>query len=85
MRSCHDCHCSPAVAALAYVALAYLFTCIGYLAVVHCGGVGSPFNDSLTPEQREIKKRSAHTRSRIFWGALLVSVLVLAVLRPLRR
>ena len=78
------CYCSRTVAVLAYAALAYLMACIGYMAVVKCGPVGSPFGDSLTPEQIAIKKESAGSRSKIFWMSLLVATLILVLVRPLR-
>lgn len=77
-------YCSPLVAVVAYVALAYAMSCIGYLIVVKCANVGSPFNDSLTSEQKTVKAKSAGTRSQIFWSCLLLSIVVLVAVRPLR-
>lgn len=80
----HRCGCSRPVAALAYVALAYLMACLAYVAVVRCAGIGTPFRDSLTAEQLALKRESARARATIFWGGLGTAAAVLTVLRPLR-
>ena len=88
MRRCegpclsHCVRCSPATAALAYVALAYTLASLGYLVMTR--RFGTPFVDSLTPAQRELKARSAARRRDAFLTAALLATALLLVLRPLR-
>ena len=74
--------CPTPVAWLAYAALAYVITSILYLLLTR--RVGTPFSDSLTDEQGAIKAAAAGVRRRIFLASLAVSVLLLALTRPLR-
>ena len=78
------CYCTPVVAALAYAALAYAMACAGYLLIVRCSGIGTPFRDSLTPRQEAIKDESARTRAYTFGVAVAVAVLILLLMRPIR-
>lgn len=74
--------CPPHVVILGYAAFAYALACIGYLALTR--NIGTPFLDSLTDEQRAIKRASATVRGRAFVTAGLVSVVILSVCRPFR-
>lgn len=65
---------------LAYLMSAYCMATIGYL--VGTANIGTPFKDSLSPEQLEIKKKSADQRSRIFINGLVVSMLILYLWKP---
>lgn len=80
-------HCSRARAAtrvLAAAAVVYASASLAYLAVVRLAGVGTPFMDSLTPEQRTILSRSKRTRGAIFLASLLACGLAaLAIARVL--
>ena len=76
--------CSPPVTGLAYVSIAYTLACVLYLVLVRWTNVGTPFHDSLWPEQIAIKKQSARKRAVIFWTSVALAVALLAVLRPLR-
>lgn len=77
------CSCPMHVTVLAYLALAYTGASIGYLLMTR--DIGTPFADSLTEHQREIKKQSSSVRKSAFYRALGITVLVLAMWRPLRR
>lgn len=55
-----------------------------YLVLTACLRVGRPFADSLTPEQRHIKRKSAQVRGVVFGVSLAVLLATLAYLRPLR-
>lgn len=55
------------------IAIAYFVACCFYLIATR--GLGTPFNDSLTPEQVQIKKESAAKRSKIFMASFAVSSL----------
>lgn len=75
--------CGPLTGGLAYFALAYLLASVLYLIITRAC-VGTPFNDSLSAEQREIKASSARDRKRIFFVSILLAILMLALTRPLR-
>lgn len=61
--------------ASSFVALVYGIACILYLLIVCVYRVPSPFADSLTDEQRDLKRRSAKTRLRVFILALLLATM----------
>lgn len=78
--------CSRATAILAYAALWYLAISAIYLVVTQadgCFGIGTPFKDSLSDEQRDILAESKRTRRRVFCAAAVASALVLLLWRPL--
>ena len=84
MLVCHTTwRCSTPVTVLAYAALAYTLACVGYLLLTR--SYGTPFDDTLTDEQRAVKRASAQARAKAFWSSLVVSSLVLALWRPLSR
>jgi hypothetical protein len=60
---------------MAYAMAIYTLASIYYLA--RSRSVGTPFNDSLTEEQKRIKKESADVRKQLFVeGVALAAVLV---------
>ena len=75
--------CRPEVLVLAYVALVYLVASVTYL-VVTLSFVGTPFKDSLTPEQRAIKKQSSTQRMGVFLVSVLFAIAIVTAWRPLR-
>lgn len=79
----HCYRCSASVGLLAYASLAYVGACVGYLLLTR--NAGTPFYDSLTVEQRALKRRSAERRGNAFALSLLASAAGLAVWRPLAR
>jgi hypothetical protein len=78
------CYCSYPVAALAYVALIYLMSCVSYLIMVKYRKIGTPFTDSLTSAQLSLKQCSANTRMRIFRDSVILSIITLVITKPLR-
>ena len=78
---CTRWQCPAHVALLAYAALAYTMACVGYLLITR--SYGTPFDDTLTEDQRAVKRASAEARAQAFWSALVVSAVVLALWRPL--
>lgn len=80
---CKLCSTTPyphAQKVLAYVASAYLLASAVYL--LSTVWIGTPFRDSLTDEQRRIKKNAACVRGASFGAGLALSILVLALWRP---
>jgi hypothetical protein len=66
---------------LAVIAFLYIFASAWYM--INTRNIGTPFNDSLTPQQIQIKKESADIRGKIFyqgitWGAI-VGILILII------
>ena len=76
-------HDGATVQLLAYATLTYALASVVYLIITSCANVGTPFTDSLWPEQLAIKKKSARTRAAIFWASAGASAAVLAIWRPL--
>ena len=65
---------------LAYTMAAYFFSSIYYLIVSRF--VGTPFYDSLTKKQEEIKNKSVKTRRNIFYQGMIISLLGLIFFKP---
>lgn len=65
---------------LAYTMAAYFFSSIYYLIVSRFAG--TPFYDSLTKKQEEIKNKSVKTRRNIFYQGMIISLLGLIFFKP---
>lgn len=76
------CRCPRSAILLANVALVYLVTSALYL--VRTQSLGTPFADSLTAEQRDLKRTAAHTRGSIFKSSAAVAALAIWAIGPLR-
>lgn len=76
------CYCSPVVAGLAYIAIAYMGASVIYLVIVALMGFRTPFKDSLSEEQRCILKRAKRNRGAAFAAGILIMVLLLLATRP---
>ena len=60
---------------LAYASAIYTIASIFYL--VRTRSIGTPFNDSLSEEQKQIKKQSAYERKSIFVQGIVLACLLL--------
>ena len=90
-----DCHgpclphcltpCPRIVQWTANAAVAYLLACVTYLVLARCTNVGTPFLDSLTQEQRELKAKSSLVRGTLFAHSLAVSTIVVVAGQALGR
>ena len=67
---------------LAYAMIAYVSGCIYYF--IRTRYIGTPFNDSLTPTQRVVKKQSANTRRNIFYQGMGLSIIILYLFKPFK-
>tara|TARA_B100001093_G_C26366541_1_gene816847 strand:- start:302 stop:499 length:198 start_codon:yes stop_codon:yes gene_type:complete len=47
--------------------------------------VGTPFKDSLTEEQLEIKKKSVKIRKNIFYQGFFLGLIALILLQPFKK
>ena len=65
---------------LAYLFTAYVMASVFYMAATAC--MGTPFKDSLSLAQRQIKQQAAAARGRIFMYGLLGGALVLYLTQP---
>ena len=65
---------------LAYAMSIYTIASIYYF--IRTRSVGTPFKDSLTEEQKKIKKESAKKRSNIFYQGVGLAFLSLIIFRP---
>ena len=81
----HCYRCSPVTVGFAYLALGYLITSVVYLLWTALAAWGTPFLDSLTPEQRVVLESSKAQRRAAFLVGTLVATVVLCVLRPFSR
>lgn len=65
---------------LAYIMLSYCFACIYYLIMTR--DIGTPFNDTLNPIQRQIKAKSAKQRKKIFMNGLIIGIIIIFLTKP---
>lgn len=68
---------------LASIALVYLIACVWYL--VGTRFLSTPFADSLSQEQRAIKKAEGNKRGMIFGSGLVVGFIALVVWRKCQK
>lgn len=65
---------------LAYGMALYCIASAYYIIRTH--RIGTPFRDSLNPEQLKIKEYSANIRRNIFYQGIGCGILLLLVFRP---
>tara|TARA_A100001015_G_C14990704_1_gene713801 strand:+ start:617 stop:838 length:222 start_codon:yes stop_codon:yes gene_type:complete len=65
---------------LAYGMLIYTIASIYYMVVTM--NIGTPFKDSLTEEQIEIKKQSANVRRNVFYQGVGLSAVLIYLVHP---
>ena len=66
---------------LAYLMSIYTIASLYYLGYT-AAFVGTPFKDSLTEEQKKIKKESASTRKSVFVQGLGLALLICVLIKP---
>ena len=65
---------------LAYAMLAYTFASIYYMVMTR--NIGTPFRDSLTPEQLQIKADAASLRGSIFYQGIGFATVAIYLYQP---
>lgn len=70
----HCYRCSRVTATLARVSIVYMVACIVYLIVTRT--YTTPFSDSLTDEQLEIRSQSIRMRKHAFYAGIVVGIVV---------
>jgi hypothetical protein len=68
---------------LAYAMSVYCLASVFYLVATRA--VGTPFKDSLTEKQLEIKKESAKVRRNIFYLGIAIGVISMFVFQPFNK
>ena len=76
------CYCSPYTLLFARIAIGYTVACLLYLLFTRNNG--TPFADSLTEEQKAIKRSSSMVRADVFLTSVMMSTVLVLVWRPLR-
>lgn len=74
----HCYRCPAHVVAASALSVTYVIACVYYYIVSR--NIGTPFLDSLTEKQREIKKISSMHRYRIFLDGMSVGAISVAAL-----
>ena len=67
---------------LAYSMAAYVLASVYYM--IRSRSVGTPFNDSLTEEQKQIKNESKNVRKQIFVEGIILSAVALGLMTPFK-
>ena len=67
---------------LANIMLIFLLSCIIYL--VSTENIGTPFNDSLTKKQQNIKIHSKKIRGGIYLSSMIFSIIIIYILTPFK-
>ena len=78
----HCYKCSTFTMILSHISLVYIVASIVYKIGTSC--IGTPFKDSLTEDQLQIKKKSAEIRSKIFLIGLVCGFLTMHLTKPFR-
>ena len=65
---------------LAYGMLIYILASVFYL--LRTRTIGTPFYDSLTEEQKKIKRESANVRRNVFYLGLILSSDIIYIIPP---
>ncbi len=64
----------------AYLFTAYTLASVYYLIMTY--DIGTPFKDSLTPEQIQLKKKSSLVRGYTFFMGMVISIVFLLLTQP---
>lgn len=72
-----NCHMSKY---LAWAMLTYVLASLYYF--IRSRKMGTPFNDSLTEEQKKIKELSVISRRNLFLQGIFGSVILIAIFKP---
>ena len=62
-----------------------IYTLASIYYYIRTRSVGTPFKDSLTEKQIEIKKQSVKVRSNIFYQGIGLSLISLSMFRPFEK
>lgn len=67
---------------LAYSMAIYTIASLYY--IIRSRSVGTPFNDSLTEEQKRIKKESSEVRKQLFLEGCIAGIMILVLFQPFK-
>ena len=68
---------------LAYLMLCYVLASIYYLYLTK--NIGTPLKDSYTKKQKEIRKKSANIRRKIFYQGIVTAGIILYLWQPFKK
>jgi hypothetical protein len=63
-------------------AIVWLLACVLYMGITKMGNVPSPFLDSLSAQQIEVRKKSSYTRSTIFVASIVLAAGLVCIWKP---
>lgn len=66
--------CPTKMIVLSHIAFIHLIACIVYLLVTI--NMDTPFNDSLTDEQKSVKQESSKKRSRVYTTGIMIGIAI---------
>lgn len=67
---------------LANIMLVYIIA--SFIYMIGSPVLGTPFKDSLSDKQKEIKKESAQKRSALFWAGVIIAIILLLLIKPFK-
>lgn len=67
---------------ISYVTISHFVASVVYMIVTKVFDFGTPFKDSLSPEQLEIKKASSRKRGLTFGISFVICLVLLFVFQP---
>lgn len=76
----HCYKCSPVTMILSHFSLVYMIACVVYLLFTR--NIGTPFQKSLSQQQKSIKKSAAYLRGKIFLVGIIIGFLALYFIHP---
>ena len=76
----HCYRCPGGTMVLSQMAFIYIIACVVYMLV--SPKFGTPFMDSLTEEQKELKNKSKKKRTKLFITGIVVGIIVVKCWRP---
>ena len=75
--------CSMTTVALANISFVHLVACIVYMIMTE--DMGTPFKDSLTKEQLEIKRKAVFERRKIYEIGSVIGIILILLWKPFTR
>ena len=72
--------CPAHIMAFAYISMIYVISSIVYYLITRC--MGTPFMNSITQEQKKIKKKSTKQRANVFMFGIICGIIVIHIIDP---
>jgi len=62
----------------------FVYTLASLYYIIFTRNIGTPFNDSLSEEQRNIKKKAVTQRKNIFFQGCGLAIIIIIIFRPFK-